>query len=367
MNIKNSKFCLLLLALVLLSGCQEAEGQAKIEKKGVPPTNPEVVRLFVVGDIIYHQPVYRNLPKNQDPSAFKSHYELLENHIQGADFALANFEGSVSPSGQIHSYPMFQVPHETVRALKSNGFDALSTANNHCLDGSVGGLKKLISLCEEAGMKQFGTFLSPDSKGLIVDLKGIKVGFLAYSQSFNGLEGAVREEPYLIRPLNLDQVKADIDLMRPQCDYLLVLPHWGTEYAEGPSEDIKKLGEEILNQGADGIIASHPHVVQGVMRRNDGKFVAYSLGNSLSNQNRVYQKTKRVEGGLGLELTLLKKDKTRLINLKEVPTLVVNRQGKKQVAACQDVMDGKIEGISSEDQRRSQELFDQVIKDTTSY
>ena len=68
-----------------------------------------------------------------------------------------------------------------------------------------------------------------------------------------------------------------------------------------------------------------------------------------------------------MELTLSKREKTRVIGLKEIATMVVRRQGLAQVAACQDVMDGKIPGISQEDLARSQELYHQVLEDTTKY
>ena len=367
MKIKRVCAFLLILSLAFLCACQETrveKASANLEKK---EPEAKIARLFFVGDVIYHYPVYKNLARNQSPTEFQSHYELMEPYIQKADFALANYEGSVSPDGSTHSYPMFQVPHETLDALKANGFDALSTANNHCLDGGLQGAKKLIDLCQEKGLEQFGTYKDPNKRGIIADIQGVKVGFLSYSQSFNGLEVLAKEEPYLLAPLDLNKVKEDIEFLRPQCDYLLVLPHWGAEYAEGPDQGVKEIAEAILSYGADGIIASHPHVVQGLQRRNDGKFIVYSMGNSLSNQKRQYQKTKRVEGGLALELTLSKREKTRVIQLKEIPTLVIQRQGKAQVASCQDVMDGKISDVSPLDQQRSQELYEEVLKDTTNY
>ena len=108
---------LVLLLVILLCACQQVGPGENIQARKQANLNQEevkeaqIARLFFVGDVIYHYPVYKNLARNENPTQFRSHYELMEPYIQGADFALANYEGSVSPDGQTHSYPMVLMPY----------------------------------------------------------------------------------------------------------------------------------------------------------------------------------------------------------------------------------------------------------------
>ena len=66
--------------------------------------------------------------------------------------------------------------------------------------------------------------------------------------------------------------------------------HWGQEYQANANNEQKRLAQLMADNGADIIIGSHPHVLQGVemLSTSDGKQVPvfYSLGNFISAQNR---------------------------------------------------------------------------------
>lgn len=67
-----------------------------------------------------------------------------------------------------------------------------------------------------------------------------------------------------------------------QCDYLMVYLHWGVEKAERPEEYERCLAQVLIDRGADAVIGSHPHVLQGV-EFYKGKPIFYSLGNFVFN------------------------------------------------------------------------------------
>ena len=65
--------------------------------------------------------------------------------------------------------------------------------------------------------------------------------------------------------------------------------HWGPEYKSQPSNKQKKIASFLFREGADIIIGAHPHVLQKMESLNNcgeenGKVIAYSLGNYVSNQ-----------------------------------------------------------------------------------
>ena len=71
---------------------------------------------------------------------------------------------------------------------------------------------------------------------------------------------------------------AEIKKLRERCDYLVVYVHWGIERDERPQEYQRALGQQYIDAGADLVIGSHPHVLQG-LEYCKGKPIVYSLGN----------------------------------------------------------------------------------------
>ena len=60
----------------------------------------------------------------------------------------------------------------------------------------------------------------------------------------------------------------------------IVLIHWGLEQMGMPMPGQRVLARKMIDAGADLIIGSHPHVVQGYEKYR-GKYIFYSLGNLL--------------------------------------------------------------------------------------
>ena len=69
-----------------------------------------------------------------------------------------------------------------------------------------------------------------------------------------------------------------IDHLKETCDYVVVYVHWGLEKKDRPEEYQHSLGRQYIDAGADLVIGSHPHVLQGI-EYYKGKPIVYSLGN----------------------------------------------------------------------------------------
>ena len=67
-------------------------------------------------------------------------------------------------------------------------------------------------------------------------------------------------------------------LKEMQVDLIIACCHWGEERTYYPTEYQKKIAHNCIDWGADLVIGSHPHVVQGIENYN-GKMICYSLGN----------------------------------------------------------------------------------------
>jgi poly-gamma-glutamate capsule biosynthesis protein CapA/YwtB (metallophosphatase superfamily) len=79
-------------------------------------------------------------------------------------------------------------------------------------------------------------------------------------------------------------------------DLIVLYMHWGHEYHRTPNDEQQNLAEMLAKEGVDIILGSHPHVIQPMelkkINMDDGTekdvFVAYSLGNFVSNQRDQY-------------------------------------------------------------------------------
>ena len=68
-----------------------------------------------------------------------------------------------------------------------------------------------------------------------------------------------------------------------ECDFLAVYPHWGVEYAAYPEDYQTKIAQNCLAAGADVVVGSHTHCLQGAAYFG-GQPVFYSLGNFVFGQ-----------------------------------------------------------------------------------
>ena len=73
-------------------------------------------------------------------------------------------------------------------------------------------------------------------------------------------------------------VVQEIQKVKKECDYLVVYVHWGIERNTQPEAYQREMGHQYIDAGADLVVGSHPHVLQGIELYH-GKWILYSLGN----------------------------------------------------------------------------------------
>lgn len=286
----------------------------------VLPT-PQKIRITAVGDIMMHQrQLDTHYDKALDTYVFDDDYIHIQSELDRADLLIGNLETTLAGPGKKYSgYPLFNTPDSLAEALKKVGFDVLATANNHCLDTGVDGLKRTVKVLKDLGFGVIGTRQSPDEKNtLLTDVKGIKVGMLGYtyetgrrekSRTLNGGTMPAAALPLIdsFSPAHIDdavtEMKGRINSLRIQGAELIVMYlHWGVEYGPKPTEGQQKMATELASAGVDIIFGSHPHVVQtaAFIPRPDGgrTFVAWSLGNFISNQRFEFLERHNTEDGL---------------------------------------------------------------------
>ncbi|MBP3270097.1 MAG: CapA family protein, partial [Bacteroidales bacterium] len=209
----------------------------------------------------------------------------------------ANMEFTLA--GQPYSgYPCFSAPDGYEDYVASCGVDLFLTANNHILDKGKLGIERTLgrySQMEEEGLvKHTGCSESAEDDlrrfPLIMAVKGIRIAFINFTY---GTNLKIDSEFPKVHRTDKTEIGEAIDRAKAMgADFIIALPHWGTEYMLSHSASQEKLADWLVEQGCDAVIGAHPHVVQDTERVAalvDGRLksvpVVYSLGNIVSNMS----------------------------------------------------------------------------------
>ena len=368
------RFSILLLtaaAALALTGCQGAPistststPQAATPTPTAAPTPtptpepPTTATLAVCGDVMSHMPVTNDAWDETTGSYdYTPIFEAARPYVEGADYAVANLETTLSTQGPYSGYPAFKSPAALAGDLKDLGFDLVLTANNHCLDRGYDGLVSTLDQLDQVGLAHVGTARSAEEAGTaniqVADVGGISVAFLGYTYGTNGIPLPSGKD-YAVNLFNTDymttlstpdtqRLEADLAAARAlDTDLIAVMIHWGVEYQTTQNAYQEELADLLIANGADLVLGGHSHVPQPLEKRTataaDGTqhtgFVCYSLGNFISSQVDPLTDTTAV---LTLELTLdHATGEAGVTGWSYVPMLMVRRDGASQVFTLTD-------------------------------
>jgi poly-gamma-glutamate synthesis protein (capsule biosynthesis protein) len=239
-----------------------------------------------------HQDVKR--AADLDPAGFPDLWADLVPLFQGADLAFGNLETPVAPGTGRPGLPFqFNAPETLPAALRASGFTVLSTANNHAYDQGPMGVRETLERLKAAQLVAIGSGVDRAQAELpqILERQGIRVAFLGFTDLFNIDLNRRATEPW-VRPLDLEPALQAVREARAKADLVVVSVHWGNEYQHTPTKRQRDIARALVVAGCDVILGHHPHVLQPAeLLEADGRraLVAYSLGNFISNQDRMYR------------------------------------------------------------------------------
>ena len=264
------------------------------------------VSLSFVGDLMCHSTQFEYAQIDSNKFDFSPVFEPVKKYLSESDFAFGNLETVTAGKDSGYAgYPKFNAPDEYVAALKYAGFDVLFTANNHALDMGEAGIKRTIEVIRKNGMLNVGSHKKGERNFIILKKNGIKIAVLAYVYGTNGFV-LPDSSKYAVNIISRKRIRTDLKKAQAEKpDLIIVYFHYGTEYSRDADDFQKDYSSYALRYGADIVVGSHPHVVQPIVNANSkriGKsFIAYSLGNFVSNQRWRYS-----DGGVILNFTVEK-------------------------------------------------------------
>jgi len=283
----------------------------------------------VVGDIMCHSTQFKFAEVTENSFDFKPVYREIKKYLDNSDIVIGNLETVIEVDTLAYAgYPVFNTPKDFLEGLKYAGFDFLSTANNHAFDIRERGVKSTLKHIKDYNLTSVGTYLSNSDRDSvrIHEQNGIKFALLSYTYGVNLYK--IREgKEYLVNFINEELIKTDIQNHRDAGAELVILFfHFGKEYETDANSTQKEIVNKSISFGADVILGAHPHTLQPIeyFKTENGNldsgFVAYSLGNFISNQRWRYS-----DGGAILNFSVQKNyrnESLKLIGVRYLPIWV---------------------------------------------
>ncbi|WP_231385246.1 CapA family protein [Candidatus Stoquefichus massiliensis] len=329
------KICLCFL--LLLTACQSQETDKTIETKS---TN---VHCTFVGDLLYEQPYYDWI---ENDSQDKGYYDLVRPYFQKDDLSIANLETPIGgtelkTSGVGYS---FNASKEIGEQVASLDLEVVSTANNHANDRGNKGIDNTLKFLQEKNILSVGTYKNEEDRkqGRYQTINGIKFGYVAYTYATNQIVSKQNQHKISLfnQPSNRqftqeykDLLTKEITETRKNCDVLIAMMHWGTEFTYDISAQQKEVSKFISDLGVDIIIGNHPHCSQTMEWINNNKTLCmYSLGNFVSADHIVDRTNQEFKNAYNVSMMVtldIKKDNDHLSieDIQYIP--IINYYDKK--------------------------------------
>ncbi|MDQ0111800.1 CapA family protein [Paenibacillus harenae] len=245
----------------------------------------EKISLSFVGDVLLAPYVEDVMKKN----GFDFPYRESLLYLSEPDLTAANFEYAVTlrDAPAENKQYVYKGPPDPLPAFRDAGFDVVSLANNHTMDHGAEGLLDTMDYLDKAGISHMGAGKN-DTEAFapsIHEVRGVKVAYVGLSRVVPEVSWkADKNTPGVAETYDTTRAVEAIAKANDMADLVVVMVHWGTERTTVLEDYQKQFARQYIDAGADLVIGSHPHVLQGFEMYN-GKWIAYSLGNFIFGLN----------------------------------------------------------------------------------
>ena len=239
---------------------------ARVSNRTTAPGIITTITISAVGDVTlggdarwlgYHYFMRVFEENGQDFSYF---FRNVRHIFEASDLSIANLEGTLTYETAHMDLPfVFRAPPSFARILTYGAIDAVTVANNHTGDFFEVGYQDTLAALRAENIAYFG-----NDKNLIMDVNGIQVGLFGYLMWYDSPEH------------RSNIISAIEDLQERGAQLIIAYYHWGHMHENLAAQYQRDLGQFTINQGADLVLGSHPHVIQGI-ERYDGRFIIHSL------------------------------------------------------------------------------------------
>jgi hypothetical protein len=252
------------------------------------PHPPKPLRIAFAGDIHFEGVLAERL---RVPTTA---LEPAASALAAADLAIVNLETSVGSGGTPEPGKRFtfSAGGEALAALSAAGVDVASMANNHALDYGRARLPSTMRAVRAAGRSEpplsvvgIGRDAEEAFRPAVVEVGDTVVATLAASLADQdptadptGHWAATGARSGIADAADPSRLLAAVRRADEDADVVVVYLHWGIQGARCPSPDQRSIATRLVERGADVVVGSHAHQLQGAGRLGEG-YVSYGLGN----------------------------------------------------------------------------------------
>ena len=260
----------------------QIKNQAKPTVAIASPQN--TANLLFVGDIM----LSRNIGKKAEAKGDYTYpFELMNDYLKSFDLTFANLENPVSDQGtKVGSIYSFRADPKMLAGLTGAGFDIVNLANNHIWDYGRKALNDTFDQLDKVGISYVGAGKNYEAahQAKVFQAGETKIAYLGYTNLIPASVATQDSKP-AVAFIDTSVIAEDITKAKTQgADLVIVTFHWGEEYHTAHSAFQEKVAHAVIDAGADLIVGHHPHVPEDLEEYN-GKWIAYSLGNFVFDQN----------------------------------------------------------------------------------
>ena len=279
----------------------ESTTEEEVKSDNTPLTDVEVgddgiIRLGFAGDLNLSEGWETTEKLDASANGIEDCFdpELLT-MMKDFDIFMLNNEFTYSTRGEKSEKTYtFRANPDRVENLRKIGVDVVLTANNHINDYGPDALTDTLDTLDAAGIPHVGAGRNLDEAKEIVyfNVGDYKLAYVAAScaeefETTIWTTPATKDTPGILGCYDDKDILEVIEKARDTSDYVIVNVHWGYEYLDWYTPQHQELAYKMLEKGADAIIGSHPHVLQGI-QMVEGKPIFYSLGNFWFNNEDLY-------------------------------------------------------------------------------
>lgn len=208
--------------------------------------------------------------------------------MKSSNIMVANNEFTVSNRGtKLNKLYNFRARPERLKIYDEMGVDIVSIANNHAYDYGEDAFLDTIKYLNEYGISSVGggSNIEEASSAFYYIANGYKISFLSSSRAEKNIvtPGATETSSGIFRCYDNELLLRRIKEEKEKSDFVILLIHWGKEDSHELEGVQVTTGRQYIDAGADLVIGSHAHVLQGMEIYNN-KLIAYNLGDFIFNR-----------------------------------------------------------------------------------